>query len=100
MIHLFKHLSGKNKGKFDIALVVRGKYILGSNQGYERKSSCYNALKLIVNEVGFSSPVHEVIYFQDDTDMNKYYIAIHDKKPTLRVQQGKPSKPYTPNSKK
>jgi uncharacterized protein YegP (UPF0339 family) len=96
MIHLFKH---KKDGKFDIALVVKGKFIVGSNQHYNRKSGCYNALKLILNQVGFGTPAHDVIYFQDDTDMKKYYIGLHQPKPTLQSKQGRPSKPYIPNKK-
>jgi len=96
MIHLFKHTKGKLKGKYDIALVVRNKYIVGSNQGYERKQGCYSALKQILNQVGFALPVHDAIYFQDDTDMKQYYIGLHEPKPTLRSKQTKPHKPYLP----
>lgn len=40
MWHLFKN----NDGKFEIAFISKGRYIVGSRQGYERKGSCLSAL--------------------------------------------------------
>jgi uncharacterized protein YegP (UPF0339 family) len=62
MIHLFKHHKGKLKGKYDIALIVRGKYIVGSNQGYENKKDAIKSIQSIgVQFLSYS------FYFQDDT---------------------------------
>ena len=44
MFHIIKHQSGKNKGKFDISFIVRGKFIFGSNQGYENITDAYKAI--------------------------------------------------------
>lgn len=44
MFHVYQHQRGKNKGKFDVSFIVRGKYIFGSNQGYENQSDAYKAI--------------------------------------------------------
>jgi hypothetical protein len=59
MIHLFKH----KDGKFDIALVVKGKFIWGTPQGYSRRLGAYKALISTSFHCGHLSK----IYFQDDT---------------------------------
>ena len=94
MIHLFKHQSGKLKGKFDIALVVRGKYIVGSNQGYERKIYCLKSIQSIGSQWGGLWR-----YVQDDT--GKPTVSTLHKlgnKIVLTPVKRKPSKPYQPQT--
>ena len=94
MIHLFKHQSGKLKGKFDIALVVRGKYIVGSNQGYERKIYCLKSIQSIGSQWGGLW-----CYVQDDT--GKPTVSTLHKvgnKIVLTPVKRKPSKPYQPQT--
>jgi ribosomal protein L30E len=66
MIHLFKHSKGKLKGKFDIALIVRGKYIVGSNQGYEKRRQALKAMMSIAHNIPSVGRLGSV-KFQDDT---------------------------------
>lgn len=43
MIHLFKH----KDGKYDIALVVKGRFIVGSQQHYNRKGDALKIMRYI-----------------------------------------------------
>lgn len=97
MIHLFKHSKGKMKGKFDIALVNKGRFIFGSNQGYNKKSVAINAIRSILHSVGFGNPKHDCIYFQNDTLLKSalFYVSIGDKKVELASKQ-KLTRKYSP----
>lgn len=94
MFHLFKHLSGKNKGKFDIALISIGRYIVGSNQGYNRKSGAFNAIRIMCMEIA-----NGVIAFQDDTFSVSVICQIDPSEKGVLKTAVKPSKPYIPNKK-
>jgi len=91
MIHLFKHQSGKLKGKFDIALVVRGKYIVGSNQGYERKIGAINAIRVAWTED---------VYFQDNSFEKPvvYRMPSAGGKRPMYLTVRRPHKPYQPQT--
>lgn len=95
MFHLFKHSGGKLKGKYDIALVVRGRYIVGSSQGYNKKSSAFNAIRIMCMEIA-----NGVIAFQDDTFSIPVICQIDPSEKGVLKTDVKPRKPYTPNSKK
>jgi len=99
MIHLFKHQSGKLKGKFDIALIVKGKYIVGSNQGYNRKGGAINAIVAIMDNVFYESDADPEMVMQDDTVSPPLTFTVNDKKELTRYLT-KPSRPYTPKYKK
>lgn len=90
MIHLFKHSKGRNKGKYDIALVVKRRVIVFSNQGYSRKSGAVNAIKTMAKDFNCSH-----CYFQDDTlpSPSVFYFSL-DSKPLETIH--KPHKPYLP----
>ncbi len=87
MIHLFKH----KDGKFDIALVVKGKFVVGSNQHYSRKQGAINAIRSVM-KITFSA----AILYQDDIDSVIYSIGMQGKP---HKTFDKPVKPYVPNKK-
>jgi uncharacterized protein YegP (UPF0339 family) len=62
MIHLFKH----KDGKYDIALVVKGRFIVGSNQHYSSKRGAFNAIISICENLNDGFGVGSAT-FQDDT---------------------------------
>lgn len=86
MIHLFKN----NAGKFEIAVVNNGKYIVGSRQGYNRKAGAIGAIASIMN----SFNGNRTCVFQDDTfDTSKVFVLKYDK--TIReLTNVKPKKKY------
>ena len=90
MIHLFKHSKGKLKGKFDIALVVKGRVIVFSNQGYSRHSDGIKAIKSLLKSLG-----KDYCHFQDDTGDISEIFYLED---TLMYKEDsmKPHKPYIP----
>lgn len=98
MIHLFKHTApGKLKGKFDIALVSKGRYIIGSNQGYERKSGAVGAARSLVKTID-TNGYYIGFNFQDDTfDPPVVYAVFGSRRPQKSPLI--PSKPYIPNKK-
>jgi hypothetical protein len=98
MIHLFKHSKGKLKGKFDIALVVRGKYIVGSNQGYERKSGCYNAMIAICRTLPVVGRLGSC-KFQDDTFDKPLVVDLDAGNKMTFSSTKKPTKKYQPQTK-
>jgi uncharacterized protein YegP (UPF0339 family) len=95
MIHLFKHTSGKLKGKFDIALVIKGKVIVFSNQGYERFSGAVKAIRSVIKSFGLSDAI-----FQDDTSEKSIVFEMFGKSIGIHMTGKKPSKPYIPSTKK
>ena len=99
MWHLFKHSSGRHKGKYDVAFVMGGKrFILGSNQGYSKKQYAINAIILTIGCLGVSTS----IFFQDDTNFDNpvVYQVSRGEKPVPHEYMS-PHKPYNPsNSKK
>lgn len=97
MFHLFKHSTGKLKGKYDIALIVKGKYIVGSNQGYNRKRGALSALISICKSLPDWGNLGSCV-FQDDTKEKSEVFSLDLSGTTYKSTQ-KPSKPYTPKSK-
>ena len=92
MWHLFKHETGKHKGKYDVAFVVKGKYKVGSNQGYNKKS---DAIKCAL-----TNRVCE--HVQDDTLKVPKVLFCYlsgNKKGLTSPSALKPQKRYIPNSK-
>lgn len=91
MIHLFKHSKGKLKGKYDIVLMVKGKMIVFSNQGYSRKKS---AIKAIIS-VMFLMNNKDNILVQDDSLLTPSVFRLffdESKVPTMYLTH----KPYHP----
>lgn len=95
MNHLFRHPNGK----FGIALVSsNGNYIMGSNQGYERRSGCYKALKVLLEESIVDGGGASFLRYQDDTlKKPKVYCLWSDGK--RLISGNKPVAPYIPNKK-
>jgi uncharacterized protein YegP (UPF0339 family) len=90
MFHLFQHQKGRLKGKYDFAFVKNGKYICGSNQGYENKSGVFKALRSLIAFMG-----NQRMVFQDDCDNSSIVCGLYlQGKPTLVLQ--KPKKKYIP----
>jgi uncharacterized protein YegP (UPF0339 family) len=88
MFHLFQHTSKKLKGKYDFAFISKGKYICGSNQGYENKKDALKSLSLVSTA------------FQDDT-LDKplmLWLEVEGRKiSTSEIKTAtKPSKKYIP----
>lgn len=89
MWHLFKH---KNK-TFDFAYVVNGKFICGSNQGYENRS---DAIKTLFNLIDAHSDMTDQGWdIQDDTGSYSKMITIFKDGKQLMLDT-KPDKRYTP----
>ena len=91
MWHLFKHETGKHKGKYHVAFVVKGKYKVGSNQRYNKKA---DAIKCTFTQ----NPWNEIQEFIDGKNVVNFYYYDRDK---LIKKSGtsKPQKRYIPNSK-
>lgn len=89
MIHLFKH----SDGKYDIALVVRGKVIVFSNQHYERKRGAINAVQSIMKTTGTN-----FMWYQDDTLPKPIVFSLGYLSGEVETNK-KPYKPYIPNKK-
>lgn len=87
MWHLFKTKRG-----FEIALIFRGRYIVGSNQGYKTRNGCHKALKCIIPSLG----VPTSIKFQDDTLKTPMVFSISRNESPEWEQNINPSKPYQP----
>lgn len=98
MVHLFRHETGKLKGKFDFAIVRRGKYICGSNQGYEKKTA---AVRSIVGaKECFTDNLFPCVILQDDTSIPSRR-SKYDLRGRLLSSFFLPkSKPYKPSTKK
>ena len=99
MLHLFRHQRGKLKNKFDIALVVKGRVIVFSNQGYSKIGDAVKAIQSIMTATGSDS-----CHYQDDTqDKPQVYYMV--KNLPLKayiiseVKTPKPHKPYLPKIK-
>ena len=90
MIHLFKH----SDGKYDIALVVRGKVIVFSNQHYERKRGAVNAIHSIMKNAGTT-----FMLYQDDSLPKPIVFSLGILSGSVETNK-KPSKPYIPNKAK
>lgn len=89
MWHLFKHLNGEYKNKYDVAFVKKGKYGAGSKQGYNKKK---DAVTLLVS-MG-------AIFYQDDTTAKPTVIQIFRKEIPIDAPFPKPAKPYQPSTTK
>ena len=102
MLHLFRNTNGSLNGTFDIALVVKGKYIVGSHQGYERKQGGYHAIGLMMKEFSLVMGGGAIPYlqanFQDDTVTPSIVRNIRENSKGFRVlpTEIKPKKPYVP----
>lgn len=83
MWHIHRHTAQSNK-YFDIAFIKRGKYIVGSNQGYRKHSQCIKTLRMI-----------DVGVYQDDTKVKPVIVVIENGKP-VTIDKSKTSKPYKP----
>jgi hypothetical protein len=88
MLHLFQH---PKTGFFDVATVVNGNYIVGSNQGYERRSGALKNVKaqMKVFEV-------ETCYYQDDTGDKPVVMILLKNGKTAPAPDRKPKKKYSP----
>jgi uncharacterized protein YegP (UPF0339 family) len=64
MFHLFQHTSNKLKGKYDFAFISKGKYICGSNQGYENKEDAIKSVHSVATHKG-----GVYCWVQDDTEV-------------------------------
>lgn len=97
MLHLFKH----SDGKYDIALVIKGKYIVGSEQHYERKRGALNAILKIMDCTFFEGDQQIYTFFQDDTLTKPTVCKLLDTGKIIELDAViKPSKPYIPKSRK
>ena len=92
MWHLFKHETGKHKGKYDVAFVVKGKYKVGSNQGYNKKLDAIKCAFLYADSEDVQDDTLETpkVYF---------YYKSWDKKLCCMKSDFNPRKRYIPNSK-
>lgn len=97
MLHLFKHSDGKLKGKYDIAFVVKGRYIVGSNQGYNTKRDAYKPMLALCRGLPVVGALGSC-KFQDDT-LDKPVVVILNLNGTTFHTSDKPSKKYIPNKK-
>lgn len=96
MVHLFRHTHGKNKGKFDIAFVVRGRYIVGSNQGYNTKRGAYKAMIALCKGLPVVGALGSC-KFQDDTLVKPIVVQLVSNGNTYH-STNKSSKPYQPQT--
>mgnify|MGYP003528444520 FL=1 len=98
MWHIFKN----SKGEFEVAFVTKGRYQVGSNQGYARKSGAIAVLKSVLKAV--ESVTREIemktacLLWQDDTlEVPKtYWLFKYDRGCEADV---KPVKKYVPQKK-
>lgn len=95
MIHLFKH----KDGKYDIALVVKGKFIVGSNQHYSRKKDAINAIIKVMDCIFFNCDEKTYTLYQDDTLVKPLVFMLYDDGVVVSEEEVKPKKPYIPNKK-
>lgn len=95
MYHLFQHKSGKLKNKYDFAFVSKGRFISGSNQGYENKTAL---LKIIFNQATVNGSHH--VHVQDETRVRPVVMYLVRNLPLKNIiisdSFKKPSKPYMP----
>lgn len=88
MWHIYRNPS--NKKLFEVAFVSKGKYIVGTRQGYAKKASACRAIVSAVNPTGS-------ILVQDDTgDRPVLKYIHHDGSLSLSVST-KAGKKYIPN---
>ncbi len=95
MVHLFKH---SKTGFYDIAFVVKGRYICGSNQGYENRNDAFKAILSVANIF----KAHSFIFQDDVPSKSIVYYAVKNlpkKNFIVSATSTKPSKKYIPNSK-
>jgi len=100
MFHLFCHQSGKLKGKYDFAFVKNGRYICGSNQGYERRGGVYKAIISIMDSVFSCSYLVYTTLIQDDTFKIPVVFKLNDDGVLMEIKGLKPKKKYTPSTTK
>lgn len=87
MLHLFKN----SKGKYEVATISNGNYIVGSHQGYEKRSGAYGNMRAQMKTFGVG-----ICQFQDDTLEKPVIFSLGVKgKPVATT--GKPKKKYIPN---
>ena len=97
MWHIFKN----SKGEFEVAFVTKGRYQVGSNQGYARKSGAIAVLKSVlkaVESVTRDEMKQAVLVWQDDTleTPKTYGMFKYDRGCEADV---KPVKKYVPQKK-
>lgn len=93
MLHIIQHPKSK---KYELVAVAKnGDYLVGSNQGYEKKAGVYKAIRSLIKSC-FAPLGGASIFIQDDTTTQPgvWAISLFD-----RVFQPdvKPSKKYTPS---
>lgn len=94
MWHIFKN----KKGQFEVAFVTKGRYQVGSNQGYARKSGALAVLKSVlkaVQSVTLGEMNTACLVWQDDTleTPKTYWVFKREKGCEANV---KPVKKYIP----
>lgn len=90
MFHLFKHADKK----FDVAFVVKGKYIMGSNQHYSNREDAINAILLVLKDAGSRS-----VMFQDDTPTQPVILFVSAEGKVLTETSVGVKKKYIPRKK-
>lgn len=95
MVHLFKH----SDGKFDIALIRKGRVIVFSNQHYSKKLGCYGAIVSMMDTCFFNGNQSTYSLFQDDS-LKKPTVFEIDENGRIKPVPLKPSKPYIPSKRK
>lgn len=96
MIHLFEHQKGELKGKYDIAFIVKGRYIVGSNQGYNTKRGAYKPMIALCKGLPVMGALGSC-KFQDDTYEKPIVVTLLSNGTTYHTKT-KPSKPYQPQT--
>lgn len=91
MWHLFKHTNGK----FDFAFISKGKYIAGSQQGYENRSDALKSLNYMVRKPMPAGKNYGSFLVQDDTGTKAVVIALHPREHQV-LTKVQPSEKYVP----
>lgn len=90
MWHIFKN----KQGKFEVAFVTKGRYQVGSNQGYTRKSGCKAVLKSVLKSMQTVSD--NSLLFQDDSLPESKVFWIFKSGQVTFADNVKPVKKYLP----
>ena len=100
MIHLFQHSNGKLKNKYDISLVVKGKVIFSTVQGYNKEKDAINAMRVVGNLYLKYPSWH----YQDDTQDKPVVMYAVQNAPLKNIITSptnlKVTKKYIPNKQK
>lgn len=89
MWHLYKN----KQGNFEVALITKGRYQVGSKQGYSKKSGCKKALISVLKTMQTVS--NNSLLFQDDTLSEPQVFWIF-KTGRTELSEVKPGKKYVP----